>query len=320
MNEPWRRLPALSLKQIQYFVTLAQIRQFTETANHLAISQPALSSALRQIEALLGGKLVERAAGGVRLTELGRAILPHAERLLNTAHAAFADMQRVANTGEEGALRIAMIPSITPTAFPIISHWAQQLGPNIRLDINDRSNEALIASLLSHEIDCGIGAMDSSVPDTLETYPLVEDRLVVVLRRDDPLAAETELTWAQLSDRDIALFSRGDVNTRISALKQSQRVQLNLSYHVEFSETLYNLVRARFAVAILPRLYISSASNVDLEAVELTMPAITRTIALMRHPAEEYESPVMSKYFDSLVDSLRRSFSPGDQRALEDVS
>lgn len=54
MSEPWRRLPALSLKQIQYFVTLAQLRSFTDTANRLAISQPALSSALRQIESVLG--------------------------------------------------------------------------------------------------------------------------------------------------------------------------------------------------------------------------------------------------------------------------
>ncbi|MCS6037305.1 LysR family transcriptional regulator [Klebsiella pneumoniae subsp. pneumoniae] len=49
MNEPWQRLPALSLKQLQYFVTLAQLRHFTDTASRLAISQPALSSALRQI-------------------------------------------------------------------------------------------------------------------------------------------------------------------------------------------------------------------------------------------------------------------------------
>ena len=56
MTEPWQRLPALSLKQLQYFVTLAELRHFTDTANRLAISQPALSSALRQIETVLGGK------------------------------------------------------------------------------------------------------------------------------------------------------------------------------------------------------------------------------------------------------------------------
>jgi DNA-binding transcriptional LysR family regulator len=80
--EPWQRLPALSLRQLQYFVTLAQLRRFTDTASKLAISQPALSSALRQIETVLGGKLVNRTASAVTLTELGNAILPHAQRCL----------------------------------------------------------------------------------------------------------------------------------------------------------------------------------------------------------------------------------------------
>ena len=97
MSEPWRRLPALSLKQIQYFVTLAQLRSFTETANRLAISQPALSSALRQIESVLGGKLLHRTAQNVRLTEQGEAVLPYAERLLNTAHSVFDDMKQIMN-------------------------------------------------------------------------------------------------------------------------------------------------------------------------------------------------------------------------------
>ena len=91
MKEPWQRLPALSLKQLQYFVTLAQLRHFTDTASRLAISQPALSSALRQIETVLGGKLVNRTAATVTLTELGAAILPHAQRILSVAQAAFSD-------------------------------------------------------------------------------------------------------------------------------------------------------------------------------------------------------------------------------------
>ncbi|MGL5992879.1 MAG: LysR family transcriptional regulator, partial [Aeromonas sobria] len=119
MSEPWRRLPALSLKQIQYFVTLAQLRHFTETANQMAISQPALSSALRQIESVLGGKLFHRTAQAVTLTEQGEAILPHAKGLLNVAHAAFADMQQVMTEGGDGTLRIGLIPSACALMFPL---------------------------------------------------------------------------------------------------------------------------------------------------------------------------------------------------------
>lgn len=99
MTEPRQRLPALSLKQLQYFVTLAQLRRFTDTANRLAISQPALSSALRQIETVIGGKLVNRTASAVTLTELGAAILPHAQRVLSVAQMAFQDIEQIVEAG-----------------------------------------------------------------------------------------------------------------------------------------------------------------------------------------------------------------------------
>ncbi|MCX2622534.1 LysR family transcriptional regulator, partial [Klebsiella pneumoniae] len=91
----WQRLPALSLKRLQYFVTLAQLRQFTATASRLAISQPARSSALRQMATVLGGKLVNRTAATATLPELGAAILPHARRIHRVAQATFSDMKQI---------------------------------------------------------------------------------------------------------------------------------------------------------------------------------------------------------------------------------
>lgn len=120
MNEPWQRLPALSLKQLQYFVTTAQLRHFTDTASRLAISQPALSSALRQIETVLGGKLVNRTAATVTLTELGAAILPHAQRILSVAQAAFSDMQQIVEAGGDGTVRIGLVPSVSSLLFPLL--------------------------------------------------------------------------------------------------------------------------------------------------------------------------------------------------------
>ena len=78
MSEPWRRLPALSLKQIQYFVTLSQLRSFTETANRLAISQPAISKTLKELEDLLEARLFERSRQGVELTPAGTRFMRYA--------------------------------------------------------------------------------------------------------------------------------------------------------------------------------------------------------------------------------------------------
>lgn len=282
MFEPWSRLPALSLKQIQYFVTLAQLRHFTETANRLGISQPALSSALRQIEWVLGGKLVNRSSATVTLTDMGAAILPHAERLLNIAQITFDDMQRIMLHGGSGTLRIGMVPSVSNLLFPHISDRLSRQFPSLRIQYCDQTNDTLLAQLTSGQIDVGIGALDSTVPGSLEVYPLQEDPFVAVLRGDDPLADAHHLTWRQLLHRDLALFATGNTRRMVQALLESHQLSLSLRYQVDFIETLYGLVRANLAVAILPRLYTRHLHDDSLRVVGLQQPLLTRKIALMR--------------------------------------
>lgn len=285
MSDPWRRLPALSLKQIQYFVTLSQLRSFTETANKLAISQPALSSALRQIESVLGGKLVNRTAQAVTLTELGTAILPYAERLLNVAHSAFEDMQQIVLQGGDGTLRIGLVPSVSTLLFPAVPKLLSEHFPALRLEFHDLTNDALLTELDNGSLDFGIGATDSTFPDSLMAYPLLEDPFVVVMRKDDVLAETHNLPWRQLAKRPIALFLKGNVSRLVASLMESHKLNLNIGYRVDFQETLYGLVRSRLALAILPQLYTATLNDDELMVVHLQQPTLSRTVAMMRKPA-----------------------------------
>lgn len=284
MSEPWRRLPALSLKQIQYFVTLAQLRSFTETANRLAISQPALSSALRQIESVLGGKLVNRTTQAVTLTEEGIAILPHAQRLLNAAHSAFDDMQHIMEQGGDGTLRIGLVPSVSTLLFPAVPQLLSEYFPNMRVEFHDLTNDALLVELENGSLDFGIGATDSTVPDSLTVYPLLEDPFVVVMRKDDLLAETHNLPWRQLAKRPIALFLKGNVSRLVASLVESHKLNLSINYRVDFQETLYGLVRSRLALAILPELYTATLNDDQLTVVHLQQPTLSRTVAMMRKP------------------------------------
>ncbi|ALR78947.1 LysR family transcriptional regulator [[Enterobacter] lignolyticus] len=303
MMEPWQRLPALSLKQLQYFVTLAQLRHFTDTANRLAISQPALSSALRQTESVLGGKLVNRTASAVTLTELGVAILPHAERVLSIAQHAFSDMQQIVAAGGDGTVRIGLIPSVSSLLFPSLPEQLADAFPRLRLEFHDHTNDTLIARLLNGQIDFGIGALDSAVPPSLQTWPLQEDPFVAVMHRDDPAASSAHLQWKQLSGRELAVFSKGNIQRLVASLAQSQRLTLDIRYHVDYIETLYGLVRSRLAVAILPQLYTTHLCDPQLRVVQLQQPAMMRTVALMRSP--QPLPPMIEACFDLLRQSLR---------------
>ena len=293
MKEPWQRLPALSLKQLQYFVTLAQLRHFTDTASRLAISQPALSSALRQIETVLGGKLVNRTASAVTLTELGAAILPHAQRILSVAQAAFSDMQQIVEAGGDGTVRIGLVPSVSSLLFPLLPQTLAEAFPRLRIEFHDQTNDALIQALQRGEIDFGIGAIDSSLPAELLVYPL----------RDDPLAAQAHLPWKQLVGRDIAVFSKGNIQRLVAALVESHRLTLTTRYQVDYIETLYGLVRSRLAVAILPALYTTHLQDPALRVAHLQQPALARTVALMRGP--QALPPLIEDCFSLLQAALR---------------
>ena len=303
MTEPWQRLPALSLKQIQYFVTLAQLRHFTDTANRLAISQPALSSALRQIETVLGGKLVNRTASAVTLTELGAAILPHARRVLSVAQLALQDMQQIVEAGGDGTVRIGLVPSVSSLLFPLLPQTLAQAFPRLRVEFHDQTNDALFCELQSGKIDFAVGAIDSSLPPELQVYPLREDPFVAVLHGGDPLAGQPHLPWKLLAGRDIAVFSKGNIQRLVGALAESHRLTLNTRYQVDYIETLYGLVRSRLAVAILPELYTTHLQDPALKVAQLQQPALTRTVALMRGP--QPLPPLIEECFALLLSSLR---------------
>ena len=303
MTEPWQRLPAFSLKQLQYFVTLAQLRHFTDTANRLAISQPALSSALRQIETVIGGKLVNRTASAVTLTELGAAILPHAQRVLSVAQMAFQDIEQIVEAGGDGTVRIGLIPSVSSLLFPLLPEALAQAFPRLRVEFHDRTNDMLARDLQSGQIDFGVGAIDSSLPEDLQLFPLREDPLVAVLHVDDPLGGQPHLPWKLLVGRDIAMFSKGNIQRLVGALVESQRLTLNTRYQVDYIETLYGLVRSKLAVGILPQLYTTHLQDPALRVAQLQQPALTRTVALMRGP--QSLPPMIEACFSLLQKQLR---------------
>ncbi len=245
-------LPALTLRQIQYFVTLAHARSFTQAAQSLALTQPALTAAIRQIEFLLGGPLFARSAHRLTLTHAGASVLPLAERLLNQARGTFDDM---ASTFAERVqtVRIGLIPSAAARLLPALALLRAQ-QPSLRFTLNDMPNTALIDAVRQGAADFGVGvhepnaaAADNDGEAALRYQDLFEDQIVVVVRRDDPLAQKKSLAWAKLVGRDLAVFVRGSVSDALQRTGGAEGLQLTVAYRVEYTEPLYELVRNRLA-------------------------------------------------------------------------
>ena len=289
MSDRSSLLPALTLRQVQYFVVLAHARSFTEAAQSLSLTQPALTAAIRQIEFLLGGPLFARSAHRLTLTAAGASVLPLAERLLNQARGTFDDMARTFADRVQ-TVRIGLIPSVAGRLLPALTAFGTR-ARTLRFTLTDLPNTALIDAVREGVVDLGIGVHEPGADDPVLRYDdLFEDQIVVVVRRDDPLAKHKAVAWAKLVGRDLAVFVRGSVSEALQRTGGAENLRLTVSYRMEYTEPLYALVRNGLAIAVLPSLYTTHLHDPELVAVRLNRPHVARAIALIS-PAGEDRGP-----------------------------
>ncbi len=279
-------LPALTLRQVQYFVVLAHARSFTQAAQSLSLTQPALTASIRQIEFLLGGRLFARSAHRLTLTAAGASILPLAERLLNQARGTFDDMTRTFSERVQ-TVRISFIPSVAGRLLPTLNALRAR-HPALRFTLTDLPNTALVEAVRDGVADLGVGVREPDEADDMLCYEaLFEDEIVVVVRRDDPLAGRKSVPWAKLVDRELGVFVRGSVSDTLQRTGGAENLRLNVAYRMEYTEPLYALARNGLAIAILPSLYTMHLHDPDLVALRLDKPRVTRSIALISLPGED---------------------------------
>ncbi|VFS57626.1 LysR substrate binding domain [Raoultella planticola] len=172
--------------------------------------------------------------------------------------------------------------------------------------------------LQSGQIDFGIGAIDSSLPAALQIYPLREDPFVAVLHGDDPLADQPHLPWKLLAGRDIAVFSKGNIQRLVGALAESHRLTLNTRFQVTILKRCMawcaRVWRLPFCLSCIPPI----CQDPVLKIAQLQQPALARTVALMRGP--QPLPPLIEQCFTLLLNSLTRVVRAAQGRCLISTS
>ena len=206
------------LRQLEYLSALARERHFGRAAAACHVTQPALSVAIRKLEAELGIELVRRGRGYDDLTPQGRELLQWARQTLASADGLLSEATRLA--GElSGRLRLGVIP----TALPAIAEITAPLlldQPTIDLEIRSFSSREIAAGLESFSIDAGLTYLDNEPLGQLLGRPLYTERYVYLTA--EPTKAKT-VSWASLDGAALCLLSAEMQNRRIveAALRRS---------------------------------------------------------------------------------------------------
>jgi DNA-binding transcriptional LysR family regulator len=193
------------LRQLRYFVAVAEESSYTRAAERLLISQQSLSQQIALLERMLGAKLFDRDTRGTSLTAVGVLFLPEARAVLDRADEAI-DVVVRAVRGEVGSLRLAFLATTTNYLLPPVVRAVRQRLPGIRLTTEETTIAPLVEGILKGRYD--VAFTRPPLVAGLETRTLISEPVCAVLPEDHPLAGRTELTLGELAGERWVLTPR----------------------------------------------------------------------------------------------------------------
>lgn len=196
----------LELRHFRYFAVLADELHFGRAADRLAITQPALSASISQLEADLGAPLFDRNHKTITLTAAGRALLPEARGILSQSERA-ADLAKAADEGRRGWLRVSFSGSMIYAGVPQLIAAYRSAHPNILTTLTEQSRAEQLDALSHGRIDAGfVDATD--VPDEMDGVLLCDDAFVCAVPADHRFADRETIDLNDLADEQFIMFSR----------------------------------------------------------------------------------------------------------------
>lgn len=243
----------MELRHLRYFSVLADELHFGHAAQRLAISQPPLSVAIRQLEDAVGARLFERNSRGVRLTRAGEALRASARRLLRQAEEAALEARDVA-AGSAGRLRIGFVGAMLYRGLPQALRAFQASHPAVRISLAELNSGEQITELLHDRLDLGF-MHTARLPTELRARLLLSEPFVACLPAGHALARQQRLPPSAMRDEAFVLFARAsspDYHERILGICAQAGFLPEVRHEVRHWLAVVSMVAQGLGVAMVP--------------------------------------------------------------------
>jgi DNA-binding transcriptional LysR family regulator len=197
----------MELRQLRYFVAVAEELHFRRAAARLHISQPPLSQQIAALEAELGCRLLERTRRKVELTPAGAAFLDQVRALLSELESA-ADTARSIDAGQVGVLRLSFVGSALLSALPALVQRFRAERPRVELQLRERSTVEQLRALRTGTIDVGLVRLPLADAADLEVRRVVREATIAAVPETHPLARLRRIPLRRLAGEPLVLFPR----------------------------------------------------------------------------------------------------------------
>ncbi|SDM92771.1 hydrogen peroxide-inducible genes activator [Afipia sp. GAS231] len=269
----------LTFKQLRYFEALARHGHFGRAADACAISQPALSMQIKELEGELGAALFERGARQVRLTGFGEAFALRVRDILRSVDE-LQDLARVSQDGLVGRLRIGVIPTVAPYLLPAIIGNLTRTYAGLDLHVRETVTGTLIGELAEGRIDAAIVALPVSEPSFTEIALFAEDFVLVRPGEDEGKPVPNGET---LSKMRLLLLEEGHCfrDQALSFCNRHSALPRELLDGSSLS-TLVQMVSAGIGVTLIPEMAVTvETRSAQVSVARFENPKPSRTIGMI---------------------------------------
>ncbi len=195
------------IRHLWLFLAVAEEQNFGRAAKRLGMSQPPLSEQIQVLEQALKVTLFERSRQGAKLTPVGAAILPAVRKFAEQLERLELAVEE-AVAGQSGMLTIGAISTAMFDVLPGLIDLLKQRYPQLTVSVREIDSVEAVPALEAGDIDLAFARLDGDLGPAIQSLPLREDRLMVALPSDHPLASRTRISLSSLASEPLVMFSR----------------------------------------------------------------------------------------------------------------
>lgn len=233
----------MELRQLRYFVKVAELNSFSEASKQLNITQSTLSQQVKQLENELGVDLLMRDSHHVSLTDVGEAFLPQARKTLFDATTCIDRIRDIQQLGS-GELNIGSTYSFLPLLKETVLQFIKQY-PGVKLNICCHSMETLMSMLSERKIDLALSYKSSIMHPEITSHIMFDNRLAVVVSDTHPLASHETVRLADLERFPFAMPAKGlQARNTFDHIVDELDYRFNVRLEINEVNVLLDLVRA----------------------------------------------------------------------------
>ncbi|MCC4107904.1 LysR family transcriptional regulator [Serratia ureilytica] len=269
-----------SLKQLRVFVAIARHGSFSRAGEAIGLTQSAVSHSVKELEAEVGVRLLDRTTREVVLTDAGLRLANRVERLLDELQAALLDA-RSFGVQRSGTVRVATSQTISAHLMPQCIAAGERQYPEIRIMLRDQAQQQVLHSVRNAEVDFGI-VVDPVQAVDLECEAVLHEPFLLLCRDDHPFAAQQAVRWSALNGCRLVLqdYASGSRPLIDNALRQ-QGVEAQVVQEIGHPATLFPMVAEGIGISIFPALALPLPEGGRLRVRRL-VPEINRALMLVR--------------------------------------